>query len=112
MPRGCGYHPIGDAIPGSDFDYTCDDCVLPPNHYDPPELNDLPMGIVKRYEIHCDQCNEVVVGHVSYRMTIDTYKALGCIVKRYKRKLYFFCRALHYEQYATKHWNKPPLSDR
>jgi hypothetical protein len=22
------------------FDYTCDDCMLPWNHYDPPELND------------------------------------------------------------------------
>jgi hypothetical protein len=37
---GCGAHKIGEAIPGTDFDYTCDDCVLPLNHLDPPELAD------------------------------------------------------------------------
>lgn len=37
MSRGCGYH---NDIPGG-FDYTCDDCMLPLNHYDPPEINDL-----------------------------------------------------------------------
>jgi hypothetical protein len=34
----CGAHEIGDAIPGSDFDYTCDDCMLPEPHLDPPEM--------------------------------------------------------------------------
>ena len=37
----CGAHKLGEAIPGSYFDYTCDDCMLPFNHYDPPEINDL-----------------------------------------------------------------------
>lgn len=25
------------------FDYTSDEDMIPPNHYDPPELNDLPL---------------------------------------------------------------------
>lgn len=37
----CGAHKLGDAIRGSYFDYTCDDCMLPYPHLDPPELNDL-----------------------------------------------------------------------
>lgn len=39
--KPCGAHDLGDAIPGSYFDYTCDDCMLPEPHLDPPELNDL-----------------------------------------------------------------------
>lgn len=27
--EACGAHPLGDAIPGSYFNYTCDDCMLP-----------------------------------------------------------------------------------
>lgn len=38
--NACGYHGFADGKPV--FDYTCDDCMLPWNHYDPPELNDLP----------------------------------------------------------------------
>lgn len=34
----CGAH--GNAGE-SKFDYTCDDCMLPYNHYDPPQLNDI-----------------------------------------------------------------------
>lgn len=37
----CGAHKLGEARPGSYFDYTCDDCMLPEPHLDPPELNDL-----------------------------------------------------------------------
>lgn len=36
--HACGAHSIGEATPGTDFDYTCDDCMLPSNHVDlPPE---------------------------------------------------------------------------
>lgn len=38
--RGCGAHDIGDTIPGSTFDYTCDDCVLPDNHLEYDESPD------------------------------------------------------------------------
>lgn len=31
---------IPDPLRCQEFDYTCDDCMLPWNHYDPPELND------------------------------------------------------------------------
>lgn len=27
--NACGAHKLGEAIPGSYFDYTCDDCMLP-----------------------------------------------------------------------------------
>lgn len=30
----CGAHNIGEAIPNSRFDYTCDDCMLPYNWKD------------------------------------------------------------------------------
>jgi len=30
----CGAHSIGEAIPNSRFDYTCDDCMLPANWLD------------------------------------------------------------------------------
>jgi hypothetical protein len=39
--NACGYHGFADGKPV--FDYTCDDCMLPWNHYDPPEQNDLPI---------------------------------------------------------------------
>lgn len=36
--NACGAH----GGPGETlFDYTCDDCMLPYNHWDPPELNDI-----------------------------------------------------------------------
>lgn len=31
----CGSHNLGDAIPNSYFDYTCDDCTLPVVHLEP-----------------------------------------------------------------------------
>lgn len=37
----CGAHQLGDAIPGSYFDYTCDDCMLPEPHLDPEEINQI-----------------------------------------------------------------------
>lgn len=37
----CGAHKLGEAIRGTYYDYTCDDCVLPWNHYDPPQINDI-----------------------------------------------------------------------
>ena len=37
--NSCGSH--GFANGKAVFDYTCDDCMLPFNHYDPPELNDI-----------------------------------------------------------------------
>jgi len=30
----CGAHKLGEAIPNSYFDYTCDDCMLPANWLD------------------------------------------------------------------------------
>lgn len=33
----CGAHELGEAIPGSYFDYTCDDCMLPEPHLDPED---------------------------------------------------------------------------
>jgi len=36
--KACGAHQVGEATPGSDFDYTCDDCMLQEPHLDPPEL--------------------------------------------------------------------------
>jgi len=32
----CGAHKLGEAIPGSYFDYTCEDCMIP-DSLDPPE---------------------------------------------------------------------------
>lgn len=40
--NACGAHPLGEAIPNSYFDYTCDDCMIPYS-LDPPDellLND------------------------------------------------------------------------
>jgi hypothetical protein len=37
----CGYHGA-DANGLPLFDYTCDDCMLPWNHKEPPQINDLP----------------------------------------------------------------------
>lgn len=33
----CGAHELGESIPGSYFDYTCDDCMLPEPHLDPED---------------------------------------------------------------------------
>lgn len=33
----CGAHALGEAIPGSYFDYTCDDCMLQYPHLDPED---------------------------------------------------------------------------
>lgn len=33
---GCGSHGWADGSPI--FDYTCDDCMLPEPHLDPPEM--------------------------------------------------------------------------
>jgi hypothetical protein len=38
----CGYHGTKNGKPV--FDYTCDDCMLPATHYDPPELNAIVSG--------------------------------------------------------------------
>lgn len=35
--NACGAHKLGEAIPNSYFDYTCDDCMLPYNHKDPED---------------------------------------------------------------------------
>jgi len=33
----CGAHELGETTPGSYFDYTCDDCMLPEPHLDPED---------------------------------------------------------------------------
>ena len=50
--KPCGAHPLGEATPGSYFDYTCDDCMLPEPHLDPPELADL-----KEKDNQCEYSN-------------------------------------------------------
>lgn len=35
--NACGAHKLGEAIKGSYFDYTCDDCMLPYNHKEPED---------------------------------------------------------------------------